>query len=66
VLTSVRKLQWAASCGLPMDEVLCATLAAKGQLIELSWVRAHGCEWDDSCCYEAAKVGARAIGQLAT
>ncbi|KAJ1617495.1 hypothetical protein T492DRAFT_893605 [Pavlovales sp. CCMP2436] len=43
-LTSLRKLQWAASCGLPMDEVLCATLAAKGQLIELSWVRAHGCE----------------------
>jgi len=64
-ITSLRKLLWAASCGLPMDAALCARLAAEGRLVELSWVRAQGCPWEEDTCSDAAFGGHLAVLQWA-
>jgi len=64
-LTSLRKLQWAASCGLPMDAALCARLASKGRLVELFWVRTQGCPWEEDTCSDAAFGGHLAVLQWA-
>jgi hypothetical protein len=42
VLGSVGKLEWAASCGVPLSVQLLTRAARHGQL---HWLRAHGCSW---------------------
>jgi hypothetical protein len=44
-LGSVGKLDWAASCGMPLSAKLLTRAARRGQLEQLRWLRAHGCAW---------------------
>jgi hypothetical protein len=43
---SVGKLEWAASCGMPLSAKLLTRAARRGQLEHLRWLRAHGCAWE--------------------
>jgi hypothetical protein len=43
---SVGKLEWAASCGMPLNDELLTRAAPLGQLEQLRWLRAHGCAWE--------------------
>jgi hypothetical protein len=45
-LGSVGKLEWAASCGMPLSAKLLTRVARHGQLEQLRWLRAHGCAWE--------------------
>mmetsp|Transcript_27907 Transcript_27907/g.70242 ORF Transcript_27907/g.70242 Transcript_27907/m.70242 type:complete len:174 (-) Transcript_27907:446-967(-) len=60
-LSSVEKVDWAVSCGLPLGlplgPSLCTHAAARGQQDVLSCLRAHGCEFDEWACAEAAYGG---------
>jgi len=56
-LASVRKLEWAWSCGLPLPAQLCLRAAKNGQLAQLGWLRAHGAPFDESTCTAAAIGG---------
>jgi hypothetical protein len=56
-LSSVRKLEWAFSCGLPLSRALCARAAKDGKLAQLRWLRAHGSQCDESTCRAAAGGG---------
>jgi hypothetical protein len=59
---SMGKLEWAVvSCRLPLSRRLLHRTARAGQLEQLSWLRAHGCAWEqlqgngkDSCSSAAA------------
>jgi len=64
-LTSLRKLQWAVSCGQPQQATLCAKLAYRSQLVMLAWLHAQGCSWDASTCENAAFGGQMALLQWA-
>jgi hypothetical protein len=41
-LSSAVKLEWAASCGMPLNSNLLTRAARHGQLEPLRWLRAHG------------------------
>jgi hypothetical protein len=45
-LVSVGKLEWAASCGMPLSAKLLTRAARLGQLEPLRWLRAHGYAWE--------------------
>jgi hypothetical protein len=45
-LGSLSKLEWAASCGMPLSARLLSRAARLGQLEPLRWLRAHGCAWE--------------------
>jgi hypothetical protein len=42
---SLAKLEWAASCGMPLSAEMLTRVARHGQLEQLRWLRAHGCAW---------------------
>jgi hypothetical protein len=62
-LGSVGKLEWAASCGMPLSAKLLTRVARLGQLEPLRWLRAHGCTWEpcrqgrEGACSCAAEGG---------
>jgi hypothetical protein len=62
-LGSVGKLEWAASCGMPLGAKLLTRAARLGQLEHLRWLRAHGCAWEpceqgrEGACSCAAEGG---------
>jgi hypothetical protein len=45
MIGSVGKLEWAASCGMPLSAKLLTRAARHGQLEPLRWLRRNGCEW---------------------
>jgi hypothetical protein len=45
VAGSVCRLDWAASCGMPLRTELLAHAARRGLLEQLRWLRANGCAW---------------------
>jgi hypothetical protein len=45
-LVLVGKLEWAASCGMPLSAKLLTRVARLGQLETLRWLRGHGCAWE--------------------
>jgi hypothetical protein len=69
---SVSKLEWAVlSCWLPLSGRLLLRAAQSGQIEQLSWLRAHGCEWEpreedgEDPCSSAAEGGHLAVLQWA-
>jgi hypothetical protein len=70
-LGSVGKLEWAASCGMPLSAKLLSRVAWLGQLEPLRWLRAHGCAWEpcdpesESPCSSAAEGGHLSVLQWA-
>ena len=47
-------LDFAFSIGCcELDKVTCSSAAATNQLEAIKWARAHGCPWDQTCCFEA-------------
>jgi hypothetical protein len=64
VFGSMGNLEWAvSSCGLPLRGGLLVRAARRGQLEQLSWLRAHGCAWEpckgggNDSCSSAAESG---------
>jgi hypothetical protein len=45
-LGSLSKLEWAASCGMPLSATLLTLAARLGQLEHLRWLRMHGGAWE--------------------
>jgi hypothetical protein len=70
-LGSVGKLEWAASCGMPLSAKLLPRAARLGQLEPLRWLRAQGfawepCEqWQEDACSNAAEGGHLSVLQWA-
>jgi hypothetical protein len=70
-LGSVVKLEWAASCGMPLSAKLLTRAAQHGQLEPLRWLRAHGCAWEpcqrrrEGPCSSAAEGGHLSVLQWA-
>jgi hypothetical protein len=70
-LGSAGKLEWAASCGMPISAKLLIRVARLGQLEPLRWLRAHGCawepceEWQEDPCSSAAEGGHLSVLQWA-
>jgi hypothetical protein len=65
---SAGKLEWAvSSCGLPLRGRLLNRAARSGQLDQLSWLHARGCEWEpckgygEDPCSSAAAGGHLAV-----
>jgi hypothetical protein len=58
---SMSKLEWAASCGMPLCAKLLSRAARLGQLEPLRWLRAQGIAWEpcegdgEDPCAKAAK-----------
>jgi hypothetical protein len=71
VFGSVGKLEWAASCGMPLSAELLTRTARLGQLEQLRCLRAHGCKWEpcergrESPCANAAEDGHLSVLQWA-
>jgi hypothetical protein len=53
-LSSTARLAWSVSCGLPLTRLLCEDTARRGQLLQLNWLRARSCLWDEVTCSAAA------------
>jgi hypothetical protein len=58
-LGSVGKLEWAASCGMPLSAKLLTCAARLGQLEHLRWLRAHGCAWSPPPALRRVRARAR-------
>jgi hypothetical protein len=61
-LVSVDKLEWAASCGMPLSADLLTRASRLGQLEPLRWLRAHGCAWEASGQERTAPCSSAAAG----
>ena len=47
-------LDFAFSIGCcELDKLTCSSAAGTNQLQALKWARSHGCQWDQTCCFEA-------------
>jgi hypothetical protein len=70
-LVSVGKLEWAASCGMPLSAKLLTRAARLGQLETLRWLGMHGCAWEpcergrEGPCSSAAAGGHLSVLQWA-
>jgi hypothetical protein len=65
VLATVRRVEWALSCSLPLDVELAVLAARRGQLDALRGLRARGCPWNEETCLGAAAGGHLAVLQWA-
>jgi hypothetical protein len=67
----VSKLEWTASCGMPLSAEMLTRAARHGQLEHMRWLRAHGCAWGPckrgrgDPCSSAAKGGHLSVLQWA-
>jgi hypothetical protein len=61
-LGSVGKLEWAASCGVPLSAELLTRTARLGQLEPLRWLRAHGYAWKSCDRGQEGPCSSAAIG----
>jgi hypothetical protein len=63
---SVGKLEWAASCGMPLSAKLLTRAARLGRMEHLCWLRAHGCAWEPCARFEEGPCSSAAEGRHLT